>query len=68
MMNAQISKTIGSKNQFEIYAGSENLTNYIQKEAIIAADEPFSPYFDASLVWGSVTGTMFYAGMRFRTK
>jgi outer membrane receptor for ferrienterochelin and colicins len=68
MMNAQVSKTIGTKNSFEIYIGSENLTNYIEKNAIIAADQPFSPYFDASLVWGSVTGRMFYGGMRFRIK
>jgi outer membrane receptor for ferrienterochelin and colicin len=68
MMNAQVSKTIGTKNPFEIYIGGENLTNYIQKDAIIAADQPFSPYFDASLIWGPVTGRMFYAGMRFRMK
>lgn len=68
MMNAQLSKTIGTKNPFEIYIGGENLTNDIQKDAIIAADQPFSPYFDASLVWGSITGRMFYFGMRFSIK
>jgi outer membrane receptor for ferrienterochelin and colicins len=68
MMNAQVSKTIGSKNPFEIYVGSENITNYIQKDAIIAAGEPFSNYFDASLIWGSVTGRMIYGGMRLRIK
>jgi outer membrane receptor for ferrienterochelin and colicin/copper chaperone CopZ len=65
-MNAQISKTIGAKNIFEIYAGCENLTNYYQKDAIIAADQPFSSYFDASMIWGPVTGRMFYSGLRFR--
>jgi hypothetical protein len=68
MMNAQVSKTIGTKNPFDIYVGGENLTNYIQKDAIIAADQPFSNYFDASLIWGSVTGRMLYAGIRFRIK
>ncbi len=68
MMNAQVSKTIGTKDPFEIYIGCENLTNSVQKDAIIAADQPFSPYFDASLVWGSVTGRMFYFGMRFTIK
>jgi outer membrane receptor for ferrienterochelin and colicins len=68
MMNAQVSKTFGTKNPLEIYIGSENLTNYFQKDAIIAADEPFSNYFDASLVEGSVTGRMFYGGVRFRIK
>ena len=68
MMNAQVSKAIGKKNPFEIYLGAENLTNYIQKDAIIAADQPFSQYFDASLIWGSVTGRMLYAGLRFKIK
>ena len=43
-------------------------TTLFSVDAIIAADQPFSPYFDASLVWGSVTGRMFYVGMRFRVK
>ena len=67
-MNAQVSKTIGTKNPFDMYIGGENLTNYYQKNAIIAADEPFSQYFDASLIWGPVTGRMFYFGMRFSIK
>jgi outer membrane receptor for ferrienterochelin and colicins len=68
MMNAQVSKTMGKKNALEVYVGSENMTNYIQKDAIIAADQPFSPYFDASLIWAPVTGRMFYTGIRYRIK
>ena len=67
-MNAQVSKTLGRKNPFDIYAGGENLTNYNQKNAIIAATQPFSQYFDASIIWGPITGRMIYAGMRFRIK
>lgn len=67
-MNAQISKSIGEKNLFDVYAGAENLTNYYQTNAIIAASEPFSQYFDASLVWGPLSGRMFYGGLRFRIK
>jgi hypothetical protein len=67
-MNAQVSKTLGKKNPFDIYAGGENLTNYYQKNAIIAATQPFSQYFDASMIWGPLTGRMIYAGMRFRIK
>jgi outer membrane cobalamin receptor len=67
-MNAQVSKTLGKKNPFDIYLGGENLTNYFQKNAIVAAGEPFSPYFDASMIWGPVTGRMFYAGLRFKIK
>lgn len=68
LMNAQISKTVGKKHPMDFYVGSENLTNYFQKNVIIAANQPFSPYFDASLVWGPVTGRMFYAGWRFKIK
>lgn len=67
-MNAQVSKTLGKKNLFDIYLGGENLSNYYQKNAIIAATQPFSEYFDASMIWGPITGRMFYAGMRFRIK
>lgn len=68
IMNAQVTKSFGKKNIFDVYIGAENLTNYYQHNAIIAADEPFSQYFDASLIWGSVTGRMLYGGMRFRIK
>jgi hypothetical protein len=68
MMNAQVSKSVGKKKPFEVYAGCENLTNYVEKDAIIAADQPFSNYFDASLIWGSVTGRMIYGGVRYRIR
>ncbi|OJW31535.1 MAG: TonB-dependent receptor [Sphingobacteriales bacterium 46-32] len=68
LMNAQISKTVGKKHPMDFYIGGENLTNYYQKNVIIATDQPFSPYFDASLVWGPVTGRMFYAGWRYKIK
>jgi outer membrane receptor for ferrienterochelin and colicin len=68
LMNAQISKSLGKQQTFDVYVGGENLTGYYQKDAIIAADQPFSPYFDASLVWGPLSGRMFYAGMRFKVK
>jgi outer membrane receptor for ferrienterochelin and colicins len=68
LMNTQISKTIGKKQPMDFYAGAENISNYFQKNPIIAADQPFSPYFDASLVWGPITGRMFYAGWRLKIK
>jgi outer membrane receptor for ferrienterochelin and colicin len=67
-MNAQISKALGQKKAWEVYAGAENLTNFIQQNAIIAADQPFSPNFDASMIWGPVIGRMFYTGFRFKIK
>ncbi|MGN6352627.1 MAG: carboxypeptidase-like regulatory domain-containing protein [Parafilimonas sp.] len=68
IMNAQVTKSFGKEKIVDVYLGAENLTNFYQKNAIIAADEPFSKYFDASLVWGPLTGRMFYGGLRFRIK
>lgn len=68
LMNAQISKSFGKNNLVDVYLGGENLNNYFQKNAIIAANQPFSQYFDASLIWGPVSGRMFYAGIRFKLK
>jgi outer membrane receptor for ferrienterochelin and colicin/copper chaperone CopZ len=66
LMNAQISKTLGKKHPWDVYAGGENLTNYYQQDPVLASDQPFGPYFDASLVWGPLTGRMFYIGMRYK--
>lgn len=68
VMNAQVSKVLGKKHPFEIYFGGENLTNYFQKDVIIAADQPFSQFFDASLVWGPVSGRLVYTGFRYKIK
>ncbi len=68
LMNAQISKTVGKKHPMDFYIGGENLTNYFQKNVIVAANQPFSQHFDASLVWGPVTGRMFYTGWRYKIK
>ncbi len=68
LMNAQVSKTFGKKYPVEFYIGGENLTNYFQKDVILAAGQPFSQYFDASMVWGPVNGRMFYAGLRMKIK
>ncbi len=68
LMNAQVSKTVGKKYPLDIYIGAENLTNYFQKNVILAADQPFSQHFDASMVWGPVSGRMFYGGLRFKIK
>jgi outer membrane receptor for ferrienterochelin and colicin len=52
----------------DIYAGVENLTGFRQENAIIAPDNPFGENFDATLIWGPLTGRMFYAGLRFKIK
>ncbi len=62
MIHAQITKKF---KHFELYTGVENLTSYRQEEAIIDAENPFGEHFDASMVWGPLTGRMFYGGLRF---
>ena len=64
-MNSQVTKSFKG---WDVYAGVENITNYRQKQPIIAANEPFGPYFDSSLVWGSIFGRMAYAGFRYRIR
>lgn len=68
LMNAQVTKTLGNKFPIDVYLGSENLTNYYQNKVIIAADDAFGQYFDASMVWGPISGRMFYGGIRLKIK
>lgn len=66
LMNAQITKQWREK--FDVYVGVENILDFRQENPIIAADDPFGPYFDASLTWGPIFGRMVYAGIRLRIK
>lgn len=68
LMNAQVSKSLGKNKLWDVYVGGENLTNYMQRNAILASDQPFSNYFDASMVWGPVSGRQFYTGFRYTIK
>ena len=64
-MNMQVTKRF---KWFDLYFGAENLTNFRQKNAIIAANDPYGPFFDASLVWGSTMGINPYLGLRYKLK
>ncbi len=66
LINAQVTRTFSST--FEMYLGAENLGNFKQNNAIIASDNPNSPYFDSTMIYGPVFGNMFYAGLRFKIK
>ncbi len=48
-----------------LYVGAENMTNYKQENPIIAADQPFSRDFDASMTYGPTTGWKVYVGFRW---
>lgn len=68
LMNAQVSKSFGKKYPMDMYVGAENISNYMQQNTILAASTPFSPYFDASMIWGPTSGRMFYIGWRVKIK
>ncbi len=61
--NAQVTRRFG-KN-LEIYIGGENLNGFQQHNAIIAAREPNSPYFNGSQIWAPIMGQTAYLGVRF---
>ena len=60
--HAQVSRTVGA---WEFYLGAENITSTLQQQQVIAAEDPFGPYFDASLIWGPTNKAMLYGGLRF---
>lgn len=62
ILNAQITRYF---RHWSVYIGGENLLNFTQEHPIIAADNPFGEYFDASMVWGPIMGSKFYVGLRF---
>jgi hypothetical protein len=60
-----------NSKRFDIYLGVENLLGFRQKDPVYYWDaaysgQPFSRDFDASMVWGPVTGRKIYAGIRLR--
>jgi outer membrane receptor for ferrienterochelin and colicins len=65
-MSGQVTKQFTHK--WDVYVGVENLTNYKQQNPILSADQPFSPYFDGSMIWGPINGRMAYVGMRFKVE
>jgi outer membrane receptor for ferrienterochelin and colicins len=53
---------------FDVYLGGENLTNFSQENRINEPGRPYHSYFDASMVWGPVTGATIYGGIRLTIK
>jgi outer membrane receptor for ferrienterochelin and colicins len=62
-LNAQFTYNF---KKFEVYAGCENIFDFRQKQPIISWQDPFSPYFDTSSVWGPTRGREIYVGVRFK--
>lgn len=65
ILNAQITYVY---KKWDIYLGTENLTNFKQHDAIVAANDPFGASFDATEIWGPVMGTNIYIGFRYSIK
>lgn len=65
LVHTQITRVF---KRLEAYLGIENLLNFIQPNAIVAANDPFGRYFDASMIWGPVNGRMVYGGFRMNIK
>lgn len=62
-LQAQITREF---RHFSIYLGGENLTNYKISDPIKHAHNPWSSAFDATQIWGPVTGAMAYIGIRIK--
>lgn len=61
-LHAQVTHAAGA---WEFYLGAENLTGTLQQRQVIAPDDPYGPYFDASLIWGPTNKAMVYGGLRY---
>lgn len=64
LVNAQITRSFNSL--FDFYIGVENLFDFRQNDPIIDPGNPNGQYFDASLIWGPVSGRMIYSGLRYK--
>ncbi len=64
LVNAQITRSFSSL--FDFYLGVENLFDFRQNDPIIDPGNPNGQYFDASLIWGPVSGRMIYSGLRYK--
>lgn len=61
-LSAQVTRRF---RHWSIYAGGENITNFKQKNPIIAGDDPYGTDFDATMVWGPTMGRRLYIGVRY---
>ena len=52
----------------KVYIGVENLLNVKQPNPIISASNPQDPSFDATMVWGPITGINIYGGLTYNLK
>ena len=60
-LNAQIARQFTDK--FRVYIGGENLTGYMQENAILDAANPFGNYFDGGMVYAPIMPANVYLGL-----
>lgn len=65
IVNGQVTHIFKS---WEFTVGVENMTNFRQNNPIVDAQNPFGTTFDATQVWGPITGINAYAKIRFTLK
>jgi outer membrane receptor for ferrienterochelin and colicins len=63
-INLQFTRTF--TKELDLYLGIENLFGYTQHDPILDSANPNGSLFDASLIWGPLSGRMIYAGLRYR--
>ncbi|MBK9271836.1 MAG: TonB-dependent receptor [Saprospiraceae bacterium] len=54
------------KGRWDWYLGCENITNYTQHSAIIAASDPHGDFFNATEVFAPINGIKPYLGVRYK--
>ena len=62
IINSQITRYFRT---WSVYAGVENLTNFVQENPIIDVANPYSADFDATNIWGPTHGRKLYVGFRW---
>ena len=64
LINTQITKVFSKR--FEVYLGSENLTNVQQENPILGSDNPFGNNFDTTIIYAPIFGRAIYTGLRYK--
>jgi outer membrane receptor for ferrienterochelin and colicin len=62
IINSQLTKYFRT---WSVYAGVENLTNFVQSNPIIDVANPGGANFDATNIWGPTHGRKLYVGLRW---
>ncbi len=63
LFNAHVTRKF---RRLDVYAGVENIGNFMQHRPVIASEDPFGANFDASLVYAPTDGRTIYAGLRIK--